>query len=123
GPVRVRVLDAVAVEVLVYVGGAVVFRPVMAAAERLGLDGPLPLHPAELVDDVDEEVVEGPAAGPQEAVEPPDLGFQIADVVRLGRGPEGHDVPLHAVAVLGNDLAQFAGLHASRQLLESAAVA
>ena len=67
----------VGVEVLVDVVAAVV-----AAAGGLGLDRPGVLHPAALVDVVDEEVAERAAAGPQEAVEPLDLVQQLADVVR-----------------------------------------
>ena len=68
------VLDRVGVEVLIDVVAAVV-----PAAAGLGLDRPGVLHPAALVDVVDEEVAEAAAAGPQEAVEPLDLVQQLAD--------------------------------------------
>ena len=68
GFVGKRVFHGVGIEVLVDVVAAI-----MAAAQGLGLDRPGVLHPAAMVDDVDVEVAEAAAAGPEEAVEASDL--------------------------------------------------
>ena len=86
GAVGEGVLDRVGVEVLVDVVAAVV-----PAAGALGLDRPGVLHPAALVDVVDQEVAVAAAAGPEEAVELADLVQQLADVVGLGRGERRAD--------------------------------
>src|SRR4029077_17894013 len=88
GAVLEGVLDGVDVEVLVDRVAAEV-----PAAGALGLDRPVALHPAALVDVVDQEVAVAAAAGPQEAVELADLVLQLAQLLgprpdlRAGLGP------------------------------------
>src|SRR6266705_2374871 len=67
-----RVFHRVVVEVLVHRIAAV-----MAAAQRLGLDRPGVLRPAEMINMVDVKVAEAPTARPQEAVEALNLPEQF----------------------------------------------
>ncbi len=99
------VLDGVAVEVLVHVIAAV-----MAAAGRLGPHRPSVLHPAALVDVVNVEVAKGAAAGPEEAVEAPDLIVQVAHALRFSLRAKRGRGPVHAVAPHGDERADLAGL-------------
>ncbi len=87
-----RVLDRVGVEVLVDIIGAIA-----AGAGALCRNRPAILHPAALVDIVDQEVAEAAAAGPEEPVEPLDLVQQLADAVRLRAGQRRADRPGLAV--------------------------
>ena len=77
---------------------------IVTAAYALGLDGPGVFHPAEMVDDVDVEVAEAAAACPEEAVESPNLVFQVGDIGRLGGRGERADGAGHAVATHQDDL-------------------
>ena len=104
----------VGVEVLVDVVAAI-----MAAAQRLGLDRPGVLHPAAMVDDVDVEVAEAAAAGPEEAVEAPNLVGHFGDVGRLRRRLHRSDRAVHAVAAHQNEVADFAVVDALGQFLRA----
>ena len=111
-----RVLDR-GVEVLIDVVTAI-----MGAAHAQGMDRPCVLHPAAVVDDVDEEVAVAPAAGPEEAMEPPDLVFHVGDVGRLRRRLHGAQGAVHVVPRHENDVADLAVLDPRGQLLQGAAV-
>ena len=105
GAVGEGVFDRVGVEVLVDVVAAVA-----AGARALGRDRPGVLHPAALVDVVDQEVAEAAAAGPEEPVEPLDLVQQLADAVGLGAGQGRADRPGLAVGPQHDDVADLAVL-------------
>ena len=94
----------------------------MAAAQRLGLDRPLVFHPSEMIDDVDIEVVEAAAAGPDEAVEALHLVEQVGDPGGLGKRGEVSAGPVHPVTPLEDDLADLAVMDALGQFLERPAV-
>src|SRR5260370_2853837 len=85
--VREGVFHGIGVEVLIHERRAIPTLAVMTAAQCLGLDRPAVLHPAEMVDEVDKEVAEAPAAGPEEGMEVPYLVIQIADAGRPGQQP------------------------------------
>src|SRR6185503_5572017 len=63
------VFHRVRVEILVHAHATASDLSIMSPAERLGLDRPGVLHPAEMVDVMDIKVTETPAARPEEAVE------------------------------------------------------
>jgi len=96
---------------------------VVPAAGALGLHRPVALHPAALVDVVDEEVAVAAAAGPQEAVELADLVLQLAHLLRprpdLGAGLG----PLLPVGLQQHDVADGAPLELLQQLGAGDAVA
>src|SRR5690242_5822421 len=75
--IREDVLDGVVVEILVHVRPAFGILLVMARPHSLRFNRPVILHPAEVIDDVDVEIAKRPAAGPEKAMETPDLPEQL----------------------------------------------
>src|SRR5579884_2753305 len=94
----------------------------MAPAECLRLYRPFVFHPSQVIDDVDVKVVEAASARPDEAVEAFHLVQQVADAVRFGQGQEISAGPVHAVAALQNDVADFAVMDTVGQFLKRPAV-
>ena len=85
-----------------------VLAAVGAAARRRRLHRPGVLHPAALVDVVNQEVAVAAAAGPQERVEALHLVEQLADAGRLGgRGFHG-GAARHAIGPEQNQVAELA---------------
>ena len=111
-----RVFDRIRVEVLIDGVPAI-----MAAAERLGLDRPGILHPAAVIDDVNVEVVEAPAAGPNEAVEASNLPQQLTRIARPFVRERRSHRPAHAVSPHQHDIADLAVVDALAQLFAGAA--
>ena len=73
------ILHAIGIEILVDIIVAV-----MPSPGTLGLDWPCILHPATLVDVMDQEVAERPTRQPQEGVETTDLVHQLVGWPVLG---------------------------------------
>src|ERR1700683_2561577 len=94
----------------------------MPAAQRLRLHGPLVLHPPQLIDQVDIEVIEAAAASPDETVEALHLVKEVGDTGRFRKRAEITAGPMHPVAALQNDLANLAIVDAVGQLLHRAVV-
>ena len=118
GAVGEGVFNRVVVEVLVHVIAAI-----MAAAQRLGLDRPGVLHPAEMIDVVDVKVAVAPAAGPEEAVEVLNLPEQFTRFARPFFRERRSDRSVHSIAAQQYEVADFAVLDALMQFLERPAVA
>src|SRR5262249_33301000 len=116
--IREGVFHAVRVEVLIDVRRAVVRGLVMTSADGLCLHGPRVLHPAEMIDVVNVKIVEASAARPDEAVEPPDLIVEFADIRGLGRRSECRRRSVHAIAAHEDNLADRAVANALAQFLE-----
>ena len=116
GAVGEGVFDGVGVEVLVDA-----IQAIMAAAQSHGADRPGVLHPTAVVDDVDVEVAEGAAAGPDEGVELTKLKLHFAHFRRLPF-VVAHDRTVHAVAAHQHDVADLAVVDALGHLLEPAGV-
>lgn len=79
----------------------------MPAAQRLRLYGPFVLHPSQLIDKVDIEVVIAASAYPNKAVEALHLVEQVSDTSRFGQGEEISAGAVHAVTTLQNDFANL----------------
>src|SRR5215471_18273833 len=79
GAVGIGIFHRVCVEVLVDIHDAFGTGAVLTAAQGLRLYGPLVLHPPQLIDQVDVEVVEAAAAGPDETVEALHLIQEVGD--------------------------------------------
>src|SRR5579862_3693077 len=94
----------------------------MAAAQRLCLDGPLIFHPSEMIDDVDIEITEASAAGPDEAVETLHLVEQVADPIGFGKRREISNGTVHPVTPLHDDWSDLAVMDTLGQFLERPAV-
>ena len=116
------VFHGIRIEILVYVSDAFRTHLIMPAAESLGLDRPVILHPALMVDDVNVKVAEASAAGPDKAVKSLYLIKKVADTGRFGQRAEEPYWSGHPVASLQNYIADFAVLDAFSQLFESPAV-
>ena len=114
-----RVFDGVVVEILVFKLGLV-----LAVAEPLRLDWPRPLHPADLVHVMHIVIAEDAAAGPQEAVEAPDLPEEFAHSLR-GPGEEFHALGrgVHAIAAEVHQFARLAITEPVKKFLAAVAVA
>ena len=95
----------------------------MAAAERLGFDGPGVFHPAEMIDVVNVEIAVTTTAQPDEAVEALDLIHQIGERAGVGFGEGGGERAGHAVTAHEDDVADLAVADALVELLHRAAVA
>src|SRR6266853_6388015 len=90
----------------------------MAAAQRLGLDRPGVLHPAEMINMVNVKVAEAPAARPEEAVEALNLPEQFSRFARPFFRKRRSHRSMHPVASQQNEIADFAVLDALMQFLE-----
>ena len=91
----------------------------MPAAQRLRLYRPFVLHPSQMIDDVDIEVVVAASARPDEAVEALHLVEQVGDTSRFGQGEEISAGAMHAVTTLQNDLADLPVMDTVSQLLRA----
>src|SRR5256885_2521524 len=81
---------------------------VMPAAERLGVNWPGILHPAQMVDVMNVEVIVTAATGPNKTVEAPNLPKQFTRMPRpLLRKRRRHRL-VHAVPAQQNDIANLA---------------
>src|SRR5947208_2244378 len=96
---------------------------VMPAAERLGANWPGILHPAQMVDVMNVEVVETAATGPKKTVEAPNLPKQFSRMARPLVRKRRRDRLMHAVTVQQNDIANLAILDAVLEFLHRATVA
>src|SRR5262249_42610172 len=105
GAVGESVFDRVAIEVLIDVVAAV-----SPAAGSLGLHRPGVLHPATLIDVVNQEVAIRAAAGPEERMEFLDLVKQFVVALSLRTGEACADRTLHAIGAQERDLTDLAVL-------------
>src|SRR5438309_199210 len=113
-----RIFHGIGVKILVHARAAATALAIMPPAERLGLDRPGVLHPAEMVDMVDVKVAETPAARPKETVEALNLPEQFSWFARpFSRECRSHR-SMHPVAAQQNEIADFAVLNALIQFLE-----
>src|SRR5436190_11426718 len=90
----------------------------MASAERLRFDRPIVLHPAEMVNVMDVEVIEASSAGPKETVEIPNLPKQLVWLARPLGCERRARRPMHPVTAHENNIAEFAILNALVQFLQ-----
>ena len=95
----------------------------MASADRMGFDRPRVFHPAGFVDEMDIDIAEETATGPEEAVKAFDLIHDFGLAFRFFQGKGGSHWSVHPVAAHVGDVPDFAILDALPEFLTGAAMA
>src|SRR5439155_7755642 len=80
GAVSEGVFDGISIKILIDVRSALGADLVVAPAEGLRFDRPRILHPAEMINVMDVKIIETAAAGPEEAMEVPNLPEQFTRI-------------------------------------------